>query len=65
MSGRFLTPKDMSAAKFETEVRNSQIKRGMINPANYVRENHIVCGCGNEGCIFISAQPKEVHATYR
>lgn len=58
--GRFLSPKDMSAAKHEMEVYNSLHKRGMIrSPDKIVREMHVVCGCGVEGCLFISAQRDE------
>jgi hypothetical protein len=53
--GRFLSQKDMSAARHEQEVHNSLIKRGeMPNADQIVRSQHVVCGCGAEGCIFIS-----------
>ena len=55
--GRFLSQKDMSSAKFAMEVFNSAIKRGDIKEADkIVRLHHVVCGCGAEGCIFISAE---------
>lgn len=58
MSGRFMTAKDVSAAKYETEVYNSKVKRGEIKPEKYVRDQHVVCGCGAEGCIFITHWPR-------
>jgi hypothetical protein len=52
--GRYLSPKDISAAKYEEEVMNSLLKRGEIKDSDkIVRFRHIVCGCGAEGCIFI------------
>jgi hypothetical protein len=60
MSGRRLSQKDMAAARHTTEVFNSLRNRGEIKDADkIVRERHIVCGCGAEGCIFISAQREE------
>lgn len=57
---RILTQKDMSAARHAQEIDNSMIKRGEINaPEKIVRTQHVVCGCGVEGCIFISHQRKE------
>ena len=50
--GRRLTPKDISAARFDQEVVNSRIKRGEIDPNDHVREQYVVCGCGVEGCGF-------------
>lgn len=58
MSGRFMTPKDVAAARYETEVYNSRVKRGEINPEEFVRTQHVVCGCGAEGCIFMTRWPK-------
>jgi hypothetical protein len=52
--GRRLSPKDISAAKYEQEVYNSRLKRGVVRaPDKIVQEMHVVCGCGVEGCIFI------------
>jgi hypothetical protein len=67
MSGRRLSPVDIAAARHETEVYNSRLKRGEIADAdNIVRTLHVVCGCGAEGCIFISKQredhPRKVNA---
>lgn len=53
MSGRYLSQRDMSAARYDTEVFNSRLKRGEIEDADKIVETrHIVCGCGAEGCIF-------------
>ena len=60
MSGRKLTPKDLSAAKHEMEIFNSMLNRGEITSADkIVKVDHIVCGCGVEGCIFIHAKRDE------
>jgi hypothetical protein len=56
--GRRLTPIDISAAKFEQEVFNSRIKRGEVDPGTFVRTQYVVCGCGVEGCGFISLWKK-------
>lgn len=54
MSGKFLSPTDLSAAKFEQEIWNSMLKRGLIDPSKFVRTQYVVCGCGAEGCGFIT-----------
>jgi len=52
-----MTPKDLSAAVRAQNILNSRVKRGEIEqPANY---SHIVCGCGEEGCIFIRCIKKD------
>ena len=57
MSGRFLSPKDISAAKLEEEVFNSMLKRGEIkDPDRILRTQHIVCGYGMIG----SYETKEI-----
>jgi len=63
MSGRFLSPKDLVAAQHQQEVINSMIKRGEIDTSNVVRERHVVCGCGAEGCVFISMQKENKDET--
>lgn len=52
--GKFLSSKDISAARHEQEVINSMTNRGEILKHKYVREYYVVCGCGVEGCGFIS-----------
>ena len=60
MSGRRLTGVDISAARHETEVMNSRLKRGEVpNADKIVETRHIVCGCGVEGCIFISCRRED------
>lgn len=59
MSGRFMSPKDISAAKHVAEVYNSRVKRGEIDADKISRTHHVVCGCGVEGCIFICKWPKD------
>ena len=54
MSGRFLTQKDMAAAKHVQEVWNSRVNRGQIDESNLARLHMIVCGCGEEGCLFLA-----------
>lgn len=58
MAGRWLTPKDMAAAKRNEVIWNSRIKRGLLDLTQIARMQHVVCGCGEEGCIFISAYNK-------
>lgn len=63
--GRRLTPKDISAARHEEEVYNSMLKRGEIKEAEKIgRTQLVVCGCGAEGCIFISTVPREKNPYY-
>lgn len=50
----FLSPRALSAARFEQEVYNSRVKRGLIPTDDVVRTQMVVCGCGIEGCCFVS-----------
>lgn len=52
--GKFLSNADLMAAKHEQEVFNSKINRGEIDTTTYVRTQYVVCGCGAEGCGFIT-----------
>jgi len=53
--GRFLSQKEMSNARHTQEVFNSMLKRGEVyNADKIVREHMVVCGCGVEGCMFVS-----------
>ena len=55
MNKRWLTKKDMHEARREFEIFNSRLKRGDVaSPHNIKQQRHVVCGCGVEGCIFIS-----------
>lgn len=56
--GRFLSCKDMSAAKHAMEIHNARIRRGEINKSDIKCEQHVVCGCGAEGCVFVSSSKK-------
>lgn len=57
MPGRFLSPKDLAAAKKVEEAFNALRKRGEIRaPEEIVRLHHVVCGCGAEGCVFMHAE---------
>lgn len=63
--GRWLTQKDMSSAKYSTEAFNSALKRGEIKRADDIlATRHVVCGCGAEGCIFISVTRKDEDASH-
>lgn len=57
MSGRFMTKRDLESAKRAQEIFNSRINRGEIDPASFSRTHYTVCGCGVEGCGFISKWP--------
>lgn len=53
-TGKFLSRKEIAMARYEQEVFNARVKRGEINAEEISRTQHVVCGCGAEGCIFIS-----------
>jgi len=56
MSYRWMTPKDLSAAIRAQNILNSRVKRGEIEqPTKY---SYVMCGCGEEGCGFISCVKK-------
>ena len=60
MSGRFLSKVDMAEAKFALEMFELAVKRGeILEPEDISRLYHVVCGCGQEGCIFIRASRNE------
>ena len=60
MMGKRLSLKEINMARHEQEIWNSMLKRGEVKAAErIVREHHIVCGCGVEGCIFIHLQRDE------
>lgn len=52
--GKYLTQKEVNMARHEQEIWNSMLKRGMIDPSQFVRTHYVVCGCGAEGCGFIT-----------
>lgn len=56
MSYRWMTTKDLSFAVRARDIMNSRVKRKEIEePKHYA---YVVCGCGEEGCIWISIQGK-------
>jgi len=60
VSGKYLSRRDIAAARRGMEIFNSMLKRGeVINADQIERLHHVVCGCGAEGCIFISAQRRQ------
>ena len=59
--GKYLTQKEINIARHEQEVWNSRLKRGLIDPSQFVRTHYVVCGCGAEGCGFITRWAKDWH----
>ncbi len=59
--GKYLTQKEINIARHEQEVWNSRLKRGLIDPSQFVRTHYVVCGCGAEGCGFITRWAKDRH----
>lgn len=53
-SYRWMTPKDLSTAVRAQNILNSKIKRGEVDETGYKNTTYVVCGCGEEGCGFIS-----------
>ena len=51
-----MTPKDLSAAVRAQNILNSRVKRGEIEAPAHTA--YVVCGCGEEGCGFISCVKK-------
>jgi hypothetical protein len=56
-----LSLKEINIARHEQEIWNSQLKRGLIDPTQFVRTHYVVCGCGAEGCGFIAQWTKDWH----
>lgn len=52
--GKRLSLKEINIARHDQEVWNSMLKRGLIDPSKFVRTHYVVCGCGAEGCGFIT-----------
>ncbi len=57
--GKYLTQKEVNIARHEQEIWNSMLKRGLIDPTTFVRTGYVVCGCGAEGCGFITRWVKK------
>ena len=54
-----MTKRDLHEARREQEIWNSMLKRGLIDPSKFVRTAYVVCGCGAEGCGFITRWMKD------
>ena len=52
--GKRLSLKEVNIARHEQEIFNSRVNRGVIDPTKFVRTQYVVCGCGAEGCGFIT-----------
>jgi hypothetical protein len=46
--GKFLNRIDLAAAVWRQDVQNSQVKRGVLDLSDSVRESQVICGCGNQ-----------------
>lgn len=58
---RFFSKRDMFKATDSMEIFNSALKRGKIKKSeDILRLHHVLCGCGAEGCIFISVMRKKL-----
>jgi hypothetical protein len=49
--GHRLSGEEMGMIKHADEVRNSQIRRGLLKAAPHTE--HVQCGCGAPGCVFV------------
>lgn len=50
-SNRWLSKIDIAAAIRARNIFNSMVKRGEVEQGS---NRHVVCGCGEEGCVFIT-----------
>ena len=57
--GKRLSLKEVNIARHEQEIFNSRVNRGVIDPTKFVRTQYVVCGCGAEGCGFITRWMKD------
>ena len=57
--GKRLSLKEINIARHEQEIFNSRVNRGVIDPTKFVRTQYVVCGCGAEGCGFITRWMKD------
>ena len=58
MTNRCMTKIDIASAIRAQNVFNSMVKRGEINTENILQTRYVVCGCGEEGCGFMSVTKK-------
>jgi hypothetical protein len=52
--GRWMKKGDIVSAIRSQKVFDSMVKRGEINLSTISQTRYVVCGCGEEGCGFIS-----------
>lgn len=57
--GKRLSLKEVNIARHEQEIFNSRVNRGVIDLSQSVRTHYVVCGCGAEGCGFITRWMKD------
>lgn len=58
MTNRWMTKKDIASAIRAQNVFNSMVKRGEIDTESVLQTRYVVCGCGEEGCGFMSVTKK-------
>ena len=59
MTDRWMTKKDIASAIQAQNIFNSSVKRGEIDVKNILSTRYVVCGCGEEGCGFLSVVKKD------
>ena len=59
MINRWMTKKDIVSAIRAQNIFNSRVKRGEIDVKNILSTRYVVCGCGEEGCGFLSVVKKD------
>lgn len=58
------TQRGMAKIRFDMEVFNSMLKRGLVRDSDKIsRLNYVICGCGVAGCGFTSVQRHEGEQT--
>jgi hypothetical protein len=59
MTNRWMTKTDIAGAIRAQNIFNSAVKRGEIDVKNILSTRYVVCGCGEEGCGFLSIVRKD------
>jgi hypothetical protein len=59
MTDHWMTKKDISSAIRAQNIFNSRVKRGEIDVKSILSTRYVVCGCGEEGCGFLSVVKKD------
>ena len=59
MTDRWMTKRDIASAIRTQNIFNSRVKRGEIDVKNILSTRYVVCGCGEEGCGFLSIVKKD------